>query len=211
MNWLNDTDLAFERAMRGRHKGRSALIVGRGPSVARDVGRALNALTHPRLIGVNHAAAHWLTDYAVWLDTAFPDFHLPHQTLVLQDTPVMRELAGPRKAFYFTSPPDMIPGWSKYQRRFPRPWGCIQYTSMTALWLAWYMGCDPIYCAGFDFAFEGDQVHGDREYTEINDEIRLFYEQVLPDNRRQFADLAAAIRADGVKVDWPAEKEAVHA
>ena len=214
-DWLNDTDRVFQAALKDRHQGQPGLVILRGPNVARDVTRFLHhepdfekAVT----VGVNHAAFYWLADYAVVIDP--PVFHgsppagFPEICYVLPDMPAFRRLrldySGPRMYFWH-EPAELPPGLQRYNRDWPRPWGHGSYTSLVALWLAWYMGCSPIAACGADFALGADGlVHGDsQEYP--TEEVRRHYRESLPGNREKWQLLVNAIRESGVPVVWPGE------
>jgi hypothetical protein len=208
---LTATDTLFEGQFRDRHREQSALVILRGPSVGRDLDRALaRPGFRPVTIGVNIGALRWLTDYAVAMDAhAFRPYDLGGfrgTCFVMPDIAPCRTLAlanPSANCAFWTEPPDLPPGEGRFNRKWPRPWGHGSYTCMAALWLAWYMGCRGIRTAGADFAVT-DVIHGDQAEIASEDEKER-YRAVLPDMRRAWAELVGAIRNDGVTVDWPQE------
>lgn len=219
--FLTEVDRAFQAALRNRHVGRPALVILRGPNVAKDISRFLHHEPGFRgavTIGVNLAAFYWLAEYAVAIDpqvfygrspAAFPEIKY-----VFPNMPAFHSLRvncpGPQM-FFWTEPAELPPGEERYNRTWPRPWNHGSYTSLVALWLAWYLGCNPIACCGADFALGADgRIHGDTPEENADDRLRRHYRETLPGNREKWQLLVNAIRESGVRVEWPGE-DAVHA
>lgn len=212
VEWLTQLDHDFERQFKDAHQGQPCLVMLRGPNVARDLNDFLIERQDYRksvLVGVNSGGPKWLANYVVALDAhafggkSLAAWQFAH--FVFPDTPPMRDLRevhpGSRITLW-TEPPALPPGEERYNRQWPRPWGHGSYSSLVALWLAWYMGCNPIGCCGADFGFT-DKVHGDDPEEEITPELAAHYRSILPENLYLWKLLVASIRAEGVKVDWP--------
>ena len=201
MSWLETTDLAFELRFKDCHAGLPAVVIGKSPWAREDVAAVERACPSAIRIGVNDSAGRHHCLYSPWLDVAVKDHILPGVLHVCQDTPVFREIFKdqPDAAMFFTSPPELPPGEGRFNRRWPRPWGCAQFTSTLAVWLAWYMGCSPVYLAGLDFRPRAGRWYDTREVT---GEYAGFLAATMPENRGQIIDLAQAMELDGREVIW---------
>jgi len=201
MSFLNATDLVFELRFKRCHKDAPAIVIGKSPWVEDDMRAVNRAVPTAVRIGVNDSAGRWHCDYSPWLDVNVKDHLLPGVLHVCQDTPTFRAIFDGKDALvnFFTSPPDLPPGSGKFNNVWPRPWGCITYTSMLAIWLAWYMGCRPVFIAGIDCRTREGRWYDDRD---VSAEQYVHLTQTMPDNRDGVFRLTEAMEADDVPVVW---------
>jgi hypothetical protein len=198
---LNATDLAFELRFKGCHRDAPAIVIGKSPWVEEDMRSAERAAPTAIRIGVNDSAKRWHCDYSPWLDVQVAEHLLPGVLHICQDTPTFQKIFAGQDALvsFFTSPPDLPAGWGKFNRHWPRPWGCITYTSMLSIWLAWYMGCRPVFIAGIDGMTREGRWYDDRD---VSAEQNEFLTQTMPANREGVFQLTEAMEADDVPVVW---------
>lgn len=217
-DWYVPADLSMQR-LRDRGLNRKALVIARSPWHPADIGTFYRKHLDERAVtvGVNSAGLVWRCNYCVRMDAdALAEYdigHYPDTVFVVPDTDPCKRWAEqwPKaRVIWFHLPPELPPELRRFNRLHPRPWGCDTYTVMVATWTAWFMGCSLIFVAGADFKDKAGAVYApcdSRALARKDDErTRLDYQQkTWPHARQKFAELVAAIRADGVTVEWPGE------
>ena len=125
-------------ALQDRYIGRSAAVLGGGPSLPEDFSRLPPGCV---LIAVNHHAFHICQpDYMVYNDQ-------PESDPLLQEA-----VKGPKHGTVLVSPDPTsdilfdVPVWTGF------------YSSNTAAWFALWLGCDPVILCGMD-CYQGDKVY----------------------------------------------------
>lgn len=163
--------LAKNAALRGRHRGRRAFVIGNGPSIARhDLGRLRDDVTitvnqfqrHPQLEELR--PPYWMiADPLFWEQ---PDPYLFPVVRKLLETGIHTHLfcplGGAQVLCSTPTGPLIDPHFFTYGEHFAGPgpidlsrpiphWG--QNVIGPAIMLAFHLGCDPIYLIGCDHDF----------------------------------------------------------
>lgn len=219
----NGLDRAFEAYFRGRHQAMAGTVLCGSPWLDADLA-GLKGPPGPR-IGVNLTAMARGADYCLncgdvrFLALANPRLH-PRLTFVLAcvDTVIawLNVHSWPENVRLYTSPPVLPPGITETQRGLPRVYQGHNLSGPAALWLAWYMGLDPIRLCGCHCRLSpAGEYYGTKGMLEelIPDEAeRRKYlataRGLLPEFARKTLELVEVIRADGVTIDWPGETSA---
>lgn len=220
----NGLDTAFEKHFRGAQAGQAGLVLCNSPWLAEDV-KSSGGYGEAAKVGVHLAALAYDTDYCLsagdgrFLALVNPRLY-SRLTFVLpcvESTIGWLETHGwPANVRLYTSPPVLPPGVNEAQRELPRVYQGHNLSGPAALWLAWYLGCDPIRLAGCHCRMQGQTAtwyDKDRLSELIPDagerEKHLQAARVvLPDTARKTITLVEAIRRDNVAVDWPGERYA---
>lgn len=220
----NGLDLAFQRRFQGCQQGHAGLVLCNSPWLAEDVKNS-TGYGEAAKVGVHLAALSYDADYCLsagdgrFLKLVNPRLY-SRLTFVLPcvDTVLdwLKNSAWPLNVQLYTSPPVVPTGTLETQRLLPRVYQGHNLSGPAALWLAWYMGCDPIRLAGCHCRMQGQLAtwyDRDKLRELIPDPAErerhlAAARTVLPDTARKTVALVEAMRRDNVAVDWPGEKYA---
>jgi len=212
----NELDREFDRSFKNILKGSPAVVTCRSPWVRMDLADMPGIFVDAPVIGVNLSFLSIPARYCVsggdplfWRHVN-PSEH-PRVNFILAgsernlDAMVAQDWPN---AWAFT-PGGILPrGFEKHQRNFPRPWK-YDNSGNVAVWLAWYMGADPIFIAGAHHQLCQSTIHGDDPTLDPTGEALLqHYRGSLPAAREELQNLVVAMRADGRLVQWPGENHA---
>jgi hypothetical protein len=210
----NELDKVFDRAFKNALRGSPATVVCRSPWCRLDLDHMASVFRTGPFIGVNLSILSFPSTYCVSGGDPFfwrhvrPSEH-PRTSFVLPASQRNIDYANANNwsnVTLYSAPPELPPGMQRHQRNLPRPWKCDN-SGNVAVWLAWYMGADPIYIAGAHFKLCDQVIHGDSpELDEPGDELRRHYQGSFERDRRDLTGLVAAMRSDQVIVHWPGEK-----
>jgi hypothetical protein len=198
MNYIRLSDSRQAERLRNLHAGRPGLVLCRSPWLALDVEHTPALYRHAVKIGVNFTVLAHTLDYCAGGDGAF------------------WRLVDPRKypkTLFLTGAnpgPPLNQGGNLTDFQVTRKFSTVN--AMVALWLAWYVGVNPIRICGAHFARHPDGAfYGDLPLERvIPDRIKRKkylqnYAGRLPWLAREFSHEVDELRKSERMVEWPGE------